>query len=142
MGMSRSSASDTKPDAEALALAMRPDLLKSFKPALLGRITIVPYFPLDDTMLRNITKLQLKKIGDRLKENHRAEFTYDESLLATITSRCKEVESGARNVDHILTGTMLPQMASEILNRTVEGQAIHKVHVSGNPDGGFTYQIS
>jgi len=132
---------DTKPDPETLATALRPDLLKSFKPALLGRMTIVPYFPLDDKMLQSITKLQLKKIGDRLKENHRAEFTYDDSLITTITSRCKEVESGARNVDHIITGTMLPEMASQILNRTVEGHAITKVHVSGNPDGGFVYTI-
>ncbi|MBI2804904.1 MAG: type VI secretion system ATPase TssH [Planctomycetes bacterium] len=133
---------DTKPDAETLAQALRPDLLKSFKPALLGRITIVPYFPLDDKMLQNITKLQLKKIGDRLKENHRADFTYDDSLVTTITSRCKEVESGARNVDHILTGTMLPEMASEILNRTVEGTAITSVHVAGSPDGKFIYTIN
>jgi type VI secretion system protein VasG len=132
---------DTKPDAEALALAMRPDLLKAFKPALLGRITIVPYFPLDDAMLRNITKLQLKKIGDRLRENHRAAFTYDDSLVTTVTSRCKEVESGARNVDHILTGTMLPEMAGEILSRTVEGKPIKSVHVTGSPDGKFVYQI-
>ena len=132
---------DTKPDAEALALAMRPDLLKAFKPALLGRITIVPYFPLDDSMLKNITKLQLKKIGDRLRDNHRAAFTYDDSLVATVTSRCKEVESGARNVDHILTGTMLPELAGEILSRTVEGKPIKSVHVSGSPDGKFVYRI-
>jgi type VI secretion system protein VasG len=132
---------DTKPDAETLAQALRPDLLKSFKPALLGRMTIVPYFPLDDKMLQSITKLQLKKIGERLKENHRAAFTYDDNLVTTITSRCKEVESGARNVDHIITGTMLPELASQILNRTVEGHAITKVHVSGNADGGFVYTI-
>jgi type VI secretion system protein VasG len=64
---------DTKPDSEALAQAMRPDLLKAFKPALLGRINVIPFYPLDDNMLRNITRLQLKKIGERLKENHRAD---------------------------------------------------------------------
>jgi type VI secretion system protein VasG len=132
---------DTKPDPEALALAMRPDLLKSFKPALLGRIAVIPYYPLNDEMLRSIIKLNLKKIGDRLKENHRAAFTYDESLLATIAGRCKEVESGARNVDHILTGTMLPEMAGEILNRTIEGVPITSVHVSGTPEGKFAYKI-
>ena len=102
---------DTKPDPEVLAQAMRPDLLKAFKPALLGRITVIPYYPLDDNMLKSIIKLHLKKIGDRLRENHRAAFTYDDSLLTTIAGRCKEVESGARNVDHILSGTMLPEMA-------------------------------
>jgi type VI secretion system protein VasG len=132
---------DTKPDPEVLAQAMRPDLLKAFKPALLGRITVIPYYPLDDNMLRNIIRLNLKKIGDRLKENHRAAFTYDDSLLNTIASRCKEVESGARNVDHILTGTMLPEMSGEILNRTIEGRAIKSVHITGSPDGKFVYQI-
>jgi type VI secretion system protein VasG len=132
---------DTRPDAEALAVALRPDLLKAFKPALLGRISIIPYFPLDDDMLKNIIRLQLKKIGDRLKENHKAAFSYDESLLTTIAGRCKEVESGARNVDHILTGTMLPEMAGEILTRSLEGRPIASVHITTSPEGKFVYQI-
>jgi type VI secretion system protein VasG len=132
---------DTKPDPEALAEAMRPDLLKAFKPALLGRISVIPYYPLSDDMLKAIIKLQLKKIGDRMRENHRATFTYDESLLSTISGRCKEVESGARNVDHILSGTMLPELAGEILTRTVEGRAFKSVHVSGAADGKFVYKI-
>jgi type VI secretion system protein VasG len=132
---------DTKPDSEALAQAMRPDLLKAFKPALLGRINVIPFYPLDDNMLRNITRLQLKKIGERLKENHRADFSYDDSLLAMITGRCKEVESGARNVDHILSGSMLPELSAEILSRTVEGRPIKSVRISAGADGKFAYQI-
>jgi type VI secretion system protein VasG len=132
---------DTKPDPEALAEAMRPDLLKAFKPALLGRISVIPYYPLSDDMLKAIIKLQLKKIGDRVRENHRATFTYDESLLSTISGRCKEVESGARNVDHILSGTMLPELAGEILTRTVEGRPFKSVNVSGAADGKFVYKI-
>jgi type VI secretion system protein VasG len=132
---------DTKPGPEALAEAMRPDLLKSFKPALLGRISVIPYYPLDDAMLKAIIKLNLKKIGDRLRDNHRAAFTYDESLLTTVASRCKEVESGARNVDHILNGTLLPELAGEILTRTIEGVPIKSVHISGSPDGKFVYKI-
>ncbi len=133
---------DTRPDPEALAEALRPDLLKAFKPALLGRISVIPYYPLDDVMLKSITRLQLKKIGDRLRENHRAAFSYDDTLLSTIASRCKEVESGARNVDHILSGTLLPEMAGEILSRAVEGRAVSSVHVTGTADGKFVYQIS
>jgi type VI secretion system protein VasG len=132
---------DTRPGPEALAEAMRPDLLKAFKPALLGRISVIPYYPLDDVMLKAIIKLQLKKIGERLKENHRADFSYDDSLLTTISGRCKEVESGARNVDHILTGTLLPEMSGEILSRTIEGRAIKSVHITGSADGKFVYQI-
>jgi type VI secretion system protein VasG len=132
---------DTRPDPEALAEAMRPDLLKAFKPALLGRISVIPYYPLDDVMLKAIIKLQLKKIGDRLRDNHRAAFTYDEALLTTISGRCKEVESGARNVDHILSGTMLPELSGEILTRTVEGRPFKSVHITGSADGKFVYQI-
>lgn len=132
---------DTKPDPEALAEAMRPDLLKAFKPALLGRISVIPYFPLDDDMLKSIIKLQLKRIADRMRENHRASFTYDDSLLSMISGRCKEVESGARNVDHILSGSMLPELAGEILTRTVEGRPFKSVHISGSPEGKFVYRV-
>ena len=103
---------------------------------------MIPYYPLDDNMLKSIIRLNLKKIGDRLRDNHRAAFTYDDTLLTTITGRCKEVESGARNVDHILSGTMLPEMSGEILNRNHRsGVPIRSVHVSGSPDGKFVYRI-
>src|SRR5207253_2881081 len=89
---------ETRPDSEALAAALRPDLLKSFKPALLGRVTVVPYFPLSDEVIRQIIALQLRRIGDRLREHHGATLSYDKSLDDAIASRCTEVESGARNV--------------------------------------------
>src|SRR5205814_9820542 len=108
---------------------LRPDLLKSFKPALLGRMAVVPYFPLSDSVLKKIIQLNLKKIGARLKENHKAEFSYDDKMVDTVASRCKEVESGARNVDHILNGTMLPTMAREVLQRMAEGLPVKRVHV-------------
>jgi type VI secretion system protein VasG len=132
---------DTRPDPAGLAEALRPDLLKSFKPALLGRINIVPYFPLSDEVLRKIIVLQLKRIGDRVRENHRARFTYDEALISTIASRCKEVESGARNVDHILTGTLLPEIASEFLARMAESKPVERAHVSVSPEGKFQYLV-
>ncbi|MBM3993604.1 MAG: type VI secretion system ATPase TssH [Planctomycetes bacterium] len=132
---------ETRPDPEPLAQALRPDLLKVFKPALLGRISVIPYYPLDDAMLKSIIRLQLKKIGDRLRENHRATFTYDETLLSTISGRCKEVESGARNVDHILSGTLLPELSSAILTRTVDGRPTKAVHVSASAEGKFAYRI-
>ncbi len=132
---------DTRPEPEALGEALRPDLLKAFKPALLGRISVIPYYPLDDVMLKSIIKLQLKKIGDRFRENHRAAFSYDDTLLSTIAGRCKEVESGARNVDHILSGTLLPELAGEVLARAAEGRSISAVHVTGSVDGKFVYRI-
>src|SRR6202035_4524827 len=115
---------DTCPDAAGLAAALRPDLLKAFKQALLGRLTLVPYFPLSDEVLRNIIQLQLRRIGNRVRDNHRAKFHYDDAVVATIAGRCKEVESGARNVDHILTGTLLPEISREFLARMAEGRRV------------------
>jgi type VI secretion system protein VasG len=132
---------DTRPDAAGLAEALRPDLLKSFKPALLGRLSVVPYFPLGDDVMRQIIKLQLRHIGDRLRLNHRATLSYDDALVSAIAGRCKEVESGARNVDHILTGTLLPEISREFLTRMAEGHPIERVHVGVDNEGKFAYRI-
>ncbi len=133
---------DTMPDAEGLQAALRPDLLKSFKPAFLGRLEVVPYFPLSDEVLQKIIHLKLKQIGRRFHENHKAEFSYDDALVKTVASRCKEVETGARNVDHILTGKLLPEMANEVLSRMAEAQTIHTVHVSVDGEENFVYEVS
>jgi type VI secretion system protein VasG len=133
---------ETRPDPVALAEALRPDLLKVFKPAFLGRMTVVPYYPLADDVMRQIIRLQLGRIADRLKENHRAELAFDEALIAAIASRCTEVESGARNVDHILTRTLLPEVSTEFLARMAAGEAITRVHVSIDDAGKFRYQIT
>jgi type VI secretion system protein VasG len=132
---------DTRPDSEGLATALRPDLLKAFKPALLGRMTVVPYFPLSDEVLRKIILLQLKRIKDRVRENHRATFTYDDKLVDTIAGRCKEVESGARNVDSIISGTLLPEIAGEFLARMAEGQPVQRAHVTVDGEGKFVYKV-
>jgi type VI secretion system protein VasG len=133
---------ETRPEPEALIEALRPDLLKAFKPAFLGRLIVVPYHPIADEAMRQIIQLQLGRIGARLQENNRAAFSYDEALVAAIARRCTEVESGARNVDHILTRTLLPEISREFLARMAEGQPITKVHVSVNGEGGFRYEIA
>ena len=133
---------ETRPDPEKLAEALRPDLLKVFKPAFLGRAIIVPYYPIADDAMRKIIELQLGRIRARLLENNRAHFSYDDALVTAIARRCTEVESGARNVDHILTRTLLPEISQEFLARMAEGQAIARVNVSVSGDGGFKYDIS
>jgi type VI secretion system protein VasG len=133
---------DTRPEPTALAEALSPELRKVFKPALLGRLIVVPYYPIDDPSLRRIIKLKLGQIGERLEENHRVPFTYSEELISEIVRRCTEVESGARNVDHILTGTLLPQVSSEMLSRMVTGTALSRVHVSADQGKGFSYDIA
>ena len=133
---------DTKPEPAALTEALRPELLKVFKPALLGRMVIVPYYPISDDVMRQIIKLQLGRIASRLEENHGAEFLYDDGVIAEILGRCKEVESGARNVDHILTRTLLPEMSGEFLSRMSSGAGISKVHVAVGEGGQFLYTFS
>jgi type VI secretion system protein VasG len=132
---------DTRPEPDALAEALRPDLLKIFKPAFLGRAIIVPYYPIADEIMKKIIELQLGRIKQRLFENHRAQFTYDPLLVEEVAKRCTEVESGARNVDHILTRTLLPEISREFLAKMAGGEAIKTVHVSIAPSGGFQYKI-
>jgi type VI secretion system protein VasG len=132
---------DTAPDAAGLNELMRADLLKAFKPALLGRMAVVPYFPLSDVMLRKIIEKNLGKIRGRMEQNHKAKFEYTPEVVDTIASRCKEVESGARNVDHIITGTLLPAIAQEVLGRMAEGRAIEKVKVGVGAEKQFTYEV-
>ncbi|MCS6873751.1 MAG: type VI secretion system ATPase TssH [Pyrinomonadaceae bacterium] len=133
---------DTKPEPQGLIEAIKPDLLKTFKPALLGRMTIVPYYPISDEVLKIIVKLQLEKISERVAENHKAQFTYDEKLIETIAKRCTDVDSGARNVHNILNNSLLPEMASEILARMAQGQTIKHIHVSVSEDERFVYQVT
>lgn len=132
---------DTSPLPDKLVEALRPELVKIFKPALLGRMIIIPYFPISDQVMRLIIKLQLGRVGKRLKENHNASFSYDESVINEVASRCKEVESGTRNVDHILTGTLLPEMAGEFLSRMAAKQSVSQVTVKVGIDGNFVYEI-
>ncbi len=133
---------ETRPEPEGLVEAIRPELIKVFKPALLGRMTVVAYYPISDEVMREIIKLQLGRIGKRLAENHGAEFGYDEEVIAEIANRCKEVESGARNVDHILTRTLLPEMSGEFLARMATGQTITRVRVRVGDGGRFGYEIA
>jgi type VI secretion system protein VasG len=133
---------ETRPDPSGLAEALHQELLKTFKPAFLGRVTLVPYYPLADDVMRQIVVLQLGRIARRVMENHRAKLVYGAELVAAIAGRCTEVESGARNVDHILTRTLLPEMAAEFLSRMAEGQSIQSVKVALNPDGSFRYEFT
>ena len=133
---------ETRPEAEALGEAIRPDLLKYFKPAFMGRVTVVPYFPIAPDIMHKIIELQLSRIRSRIKENHKAQLTYDESLVKAIAARCTDVDSGARNADHIVTRTLLPELSKEFLSRMAAGQPIAKVHMSVAADGNFEYAIT
>jgi type VI secretion system protein VasG len=133
---------DTKPEPAGLVEAIRPELVKAFKPALLGRMTVVPYYPISEDILKLIIRLQLKKIGQRINENHGAAFTYDEAVVDAVAKRCNDVDSGARTVHNILNGTLLPAMSGEFLSRMAAGEAVNKAHISLGEDGQFQYAIN
>jgi type VI secretion system protein VasG len=126
------------PGPEALAQALREPLLKVFPAALLGRLVVIPYYPLTDEMLASIVRLQLERIRKRVMENHKIPFEYDEHAVKLIVSRCTELESGGRMIDAILTNTVLPRISEEFLKRMVEGHPVGRVHVRV-ADGEFTY---
>ena len=130
------------PTADAMAELLRPVLYKTFKPAFLGRMKVVPYFAITDDVLELIIRLKLDRIGARVATNHKAAFDYDTKLVEAVLARCTEVDSGARNVDHILNGTLLPQVAEEVLARMAAGEAIARIKVSAAKNGDFRYVVS
>ena len=130
---------ETMPSAEGLVKALKPELDKIFKPAFLGRMVIIPYFPIRDEALKKIITLKLGKIQRRLHENHKITLAYTDSLVDEVARRCTEVESGARNVDNILTNTLLPQVSRRILSGMAEGQKLSSIQVSVGPDSNFIY---
>jgi type VI secretion system protein VasG len=129
------------PTPEALEDKIRPQLMKVFKPAFLGRMKVIPYYPIADEVLVKIIGLKLDKIARRIAANHKADFTYDEALVEAVLARCTEVDSGARNVDNILNGTLLPEIAESVLAKMAEGAAITKIKVGANKNGQFKYSI-
>ncbi|MBZ5727227.1 MAG: type VI secretion system ATPase TssH [Acidobacteriia bacterium] len=130
---------DTMPAPGGLVKALKPELDKVFKPAFLGRLVIIPYFPIRDEAMKKIIGLKLAKIQRRLQESHRVALTYDAALVDEVGRRCTEVESGARNVDNILTNTMLPEISKQILGKIAEGVKPDAVHVGIGGDGSFVY---
>ncbi|PEQ14586.1 ClpV1 family T6SS ATPase [Novosphingobium sp. PC22D] len=139
--MSMAEDEELKPEADALAEALRPELLKVFPPALLGRLILLPYYPLTPTMLSQIVRIQLDRIGRRIRENHEIAFSYSEDVIDLIVSRCTEVDSGGRMIDAILTNTMLPEMSVELLSRQMDGEHVAAIKVRPGGDG-FEYDFS
>ena len=127
-----------KPDPKELAVAMRDPLRKVFPDALLGRLSIVPYFPISDDMMRAIIKLQMARVAARVKEGHKIPFVYDPAVEDLIVSRVTEIDSGARAIDAIITRQLLPAVGKELLNRLMEGKEPKRVHV-GVKDSEFVY---
>lgn len=132
---------ETAPGPQALAEMLRPALQDHFKPAFLGRLKVVPYFPITDKIMRLIVELKLRRIQKRMAENREIAFSYEPDLIDAIAGRCTEVDSGARNADHILTNTLLPDMSKEILSRMAAGEQISSVAVAVAAEG-FSFDIN
>jgi type VI secretion system protein VasG len=127
------------PGPADLAIALKPELNRIFKPAFLGRLVIVPFYPVGEESLKRIIHLKLGKIQRRVEESHKMALTYEEAIVTEVAQRCTEVESGARNVDNILTNTMLPDISCRILYRIAAGERLSSLHVGLAADGSFVY---
>lgn len=133
---------ELRPDPEVLADSLHDDLLKFFKPAFLGRLTVIPYYPLADDVMRGICQLKLRSIGRRLENAYRAAFDWSDDVVTAVVERCNEADSGARVIDRILSGTLLPDLSTRLLGRMAENAPVQHVRVGWNEDGGFSYEIS
>ena len=126
---------DELPTAEALAAAIRPQLSKHFKPALLARMTIIPFFPLKAAVLQDIARLKIAKMAARLKEAQKIDLITPDDVIVAVAARCTEAESGARNVDHIIAGNLMPLISTELLSRMGAGQKLSTLTVALAGDG-------
>lgn len=131
-----------RPQAEQLVERLRPVLLKQFSPAFLGRLVLVPYYPLGDEQIRSIVSLKLAKLAQRFARNHKAQFTWDSAVTQAITDRCTEVDSGARNVDHILTQAILPELSRLVLERISMSDPFDAIQMALDADGAFTFEFT
>ena len=130
---------ETAPTVEGLVKTIKPEMDKIFKPAFLGRMVIIPYYPIRDEAMKQIIRLKLGKIQRRLKANHAMDLNYGDDVLNAISARCTEVESGARNVDNILTNTLLPEISNRILTMMATGEKQESITVTIAEDGSFAY---
>jgi type VI secretion system protein VasG len=135
------SAAEEVPEPDVLLDNFRPQLLNYFKPAFLGRTTLIPYYPLTDEELMEICRINMQRIEKRVAEHYNAKFSYHDDVLLHIVARSQEVDTGARNIENILTRTLLPEMASECLSRMAEGEPIGSIHVGVTDEGGFNYAV-
>lgn len=135
-------AQETRPDPDVLLDNFRPQLLRYFKPAFIGRTTVIPFYPLGDDDLMKICLINMNRIKKRVKDHYNAEFSYDDDVMLHILARSQEVDTGARNIENILTRTLLPTLAAECLAKMAEGVTIQQIHVGANDDGQFTYRIA
>ncbi len=132
---------DELPDSEEMLEAIRPTLRERLKPALLARLTVVPFYPISQEAMAEIVKLKLEALVKRMEKNCKVAMEYDPEVLESIAERCTQIETGARNVDHIIQGSLLPEISSEILVRMAEGVALNRLKLGVDEKGSFRYEF-
>jgi type VI secretion system protein VasG len=130
------------PGVDALTTQINEQLYKTFKPAFLGRMKVVPYYPISDDVLEQIIRLKLDRITERVLANQQAKLEYDDAFVEAVLARCTETDSGARAIDHILNGTLLPEIAEHVLANMAVGKAVGRIKVSAGKEGKFKYAVS
>ncbi len=133
---------ETRPEPDVLLDSIRPELLKHFKPAFLGRSSLVTYYPLGDEQLMTICGINMKRIAKRVRAHYGAEFSYDEDVPVHIVARSQEVDTGARNIENIISRTILPELASECLQKLANGESISAIRIEVNDEGVFSYTVN
>ncbi|MBF7729564.1 type VI secretion system ATPase TssH [Pseudomonas sp. N040] len=126
---------DGRPDPDTLAEKIRPVLSRHFKPALLARMTIVPYFTLPADRLAGIVKLKLGRLSERLLATARVQLKFADEVAAVIAARCTEVETGARNIDAILRKSLTPRLSDVLLGAVADQRPLAELHVSVDEAG-------
>jgi type VI secretion system protein VasG len=141
--ISQQAAGDERPTAAALTAKIRPALSRHFKPALLARMTIVPFFPLPTDVLREIVELKLAALQRRIHGSHKIATEFAPELLAQLAQRCTESETGARTVDHILRGSLMPALSQRLLEQFAAGHQPSRLRVGiGGADAGWDIDLA
>ncbi len=129
-------------DVDELKQAVYPHLRDHFKPALVARMTVIPFFTLGQEILQRIARMKLKKVADRLAKVHKIGFSADEAVYQRMASRCNQVDLGARQVDHLLDREVLPELSRRLLQEMTGEAMPASVTMGVNDAGGFTYAFA
>ncbi|BBN65831.1 MULTISPECIES: type VI secretion system ATPase TssH [Pseudomonas] len=130
-----------RPTAEVLEETIRPVLSKHFKPALLARMRVVPYYPVSGPVLRELIEIKLGRLGERLNRRQ-LEFTYCQDLVDHLAQRCTQSDSGARLIDHLLDLHVLPLVADRLLDAMASGESLKRVHATLDSSGSVTCEFA
>ncbi|MHC8347843.1 type VI secretion system ATPase TssH [Pseudomonas sp. RT4P38] len=130
-----------RPSAEVLEETIRPVLSKHFKPALLARMRVVPYYPVGGPVLRELIEIKLGRLGERLNRRQ-LDFTYSQDLVDHLAERCTQSDSGARLIDHLLDLHVLPLVADRLLDAMAIGESLKRVHATLDGNASVTCEFA